>query len=210
MILWVEHGNSKLTPWLAFSPWVQRLYLRLHPIEPEVVVMQALWSFLLATLIFLVLRILARFSPTSGFLSALAGLIALVGFPLVALRFPALFNQPEPLLDRFAVGFLWLYCEVALSLICGLLYYLRKWPLPAIPTILLLILHFSFWAWLTGEHVNLVAEARSYGSVRPAFWIAVIFYWGFPVFGFLSSLIWGLYVRPQASETFPKRAAVAP
>jgi hypothetical protein len=181
-------------------PYVERLYQYSHIFEPITILEQVVWSFLLALYVFLLLRLLAWFSPTRAFLHTLAGTFAIAGFPLFASCFPYDFLQSDVLRSRFAIGFYWLFLELAFVLVCGFLYYSRKWPIPAPLSILLLLLHFGLWAWVTASYVSLFCETRYYGFGSFAFYISTFFYFGFPVLGFLSSLAWGVYIKSSGDE----------
>jgi hypothetical protein len=47
---------------------------------------------------------------------------------------------------------LWAYIEVTAVLVCGILYYFQRWPVPVIVNVFILLLHFSFWSWVTGNY----------------------------------------------------------
>jgi hypothetical protein len=159
----------------------------------ETIVVQVVYSFLLAALIFIFLRLLARLSLTRAFLRTLAGGISLAGFPLFALWCPmCFFYYHEPHIEAHSF---WLFLELAIILICTVLYYLRRWPIPAWVSIFLLSLHFSIWGWVTGCYLNPFSEVHYYSFGGLAFWFDSMFCFGFPVLGFLSSLTWGMYVR---------------
>lgn len=164
-------------------------------LEPPTIIDQVEWSFLLAALILIGLLLVDRFSFVRVLLQTLGGVVALAGFPVLALHSPREFFQNLAYQDRFDFATGWAWCEIGVVLICGLLFYLRKWALPCVVNIILLLLHFGFWSWLTGTYRNLVAEARAYGSVGLGFWISALFFWGFPIFGFFASLAWGAYLN---------------
>jgi len=206
MVIWIERANNRATHFLVFSSWVQEFYLRSGLQGPVAVLVQVLWSIILAILIFVLVHLLSRLRMTRILLSTLGGFIALAGFPLIALCFPTTFFQTLAFERRFPLQTPWLLIELTLVTAGGILFYLRK-PrvIPAIG-IFILILHFGFWSWLTGTHPNPLALAQNYGFIRLSFWISLVFYWGFPVIGLLSSLAWGLYVTVLA-ETEPASSA---
>jgi hypothetical protein len=175
--------------------YLERLHEYSHLFEPTTILEQVAWSFLLAFYIFLLLRLLARFSPTRAFLRTLAGAIAIVGFPLFTLCFPYDFLRPDVVRFHLTVGFYWLFLEITFVLICGFLYYFEKWMIPIPLSIHLLLLHFGIWAWVTGSYVSLLSETRDYGFGSLAFCILTFFYFGLPILGLLSSLASGVYVK---------------
>ena len=197
---WYErvHGSGPV-PWLPNARFsstayslLERLSWRLHIQEPPTVLVQDVCSFCVAIVVFLVLRLLARFSLTSVFLRTFAGAFAIAGFPVYVLLFSWEFFYPL----RIEPYWLWLFiCEAMVALICGILYYMRKWPLPSLFSILLLLLHFGFWGLATRNYVSIPREIHIYGLWNLGIWVSTIFYYGFPVFGFLSSLAWGVYSR---------------
>jgi len=186
IVVWGPRITHKI---LVHRPLVRTL-------EPPTILDQTEWSLFLAAIIFVAVLLLDRFSLVRLSLRTLAGICALAGFPFLALHTPSYFFQTLAYEDRFAIGRGWAFCEVAIVLICALLYYVRRWPVPNAVGVLLLILHFGFWSWLTGTHRNPILEARAYGSLTLGFWFSAVFFWGFPVLGFLASLVWGLYVKP--------------
>jgi hypothetical protein len=85
--------------------------------------------------------------------------------------------------------------EMLLVLLCGGLYHLRKWPIPESVSLILLLLHFGLWAWVSGCWVSPIQEVRVYGIGGLGIWISTAFYFGFPVLGFLSTLSWAINER---------------
>jgi hypothetical protein len=135
-----------MTVWVARAsknPIVVRLSIPI-PLEGATVLDQVVWTVALTAIVFLFWRFLAQYSLARAFLRTLAGVFALAGFPLVALRFPTLFFQASAFEYRFAIGSSWLFCEIAMVLLCAVLYYLGKWPVPDAVSIVLLVLHFCF------------------------------------------------------------------
>jgi len=197
LTIWYERMRSPASlSWLYSSPLVQYPYWHTRHVEPETVLVQDVWSLVLSLVIFLILRLLARFSVTGTLLRTVGGAFVIIGFAFFALRFPVYFFDPS----RISFGGFWFPLEAMVALIVGILYYLRKWPLPAWIGLLLLFLHFGLWAWVTGCWVSPPQEIRAYGLGSLGIWISAAFYWGFPVIGFFSSLIWGLYVRLPTSN----------
>jgi hypothetical protein len=180
------------------SHYLINLYWHSQITEPQIVLEQVAWSLVLATLIFLAFRIGAQVSQSTVLLHTLGGAFALIGFPLFGLRFPDLFFQSLANQGRFTVQTLWLVLEVLFILNCGLLYYMQRWSIPTALSILFLALHFGLWGWATGNYVGLRIEIQHYGFGSFAFFVSTMFYFGFPVLGFLSSLGWAFYVRESA------------
>ncbi len=188
-----------LVPWLPNSRFSSIVYVflehlswRLHIQEPPSVLVLEVLSFFVAIVVFLVLRLLARFSLTGGFLRTFVGVFAIAGFPFFALCYPWALFQPFQIESH---GLWFFVCEAVVAFICGILYYLRKWPLPALFSILLLLSHFGLWGWETWNYVSIPREIQIYGFWSLGIWVSTTFYFAFPVFGFLSSLAWGVYSR---------------
>ena len=188
-----ELGGHFVGPYI--SALTQRMYRSFPTAEGKTVMEQILASVGLAVLVFLLLYLFKAFRAMRGFLASIGGAVALAGFPVVALCFPLYFLQSVAYERRFEIGSGWLVLEAALVLICGVVYYFQRWPFRSLTSIGLLLVHFGFWSWLTGTHVNLLNEARRYHSVGPAFWVSICFYWGFPALGFLASLAWAFFLR---------------
>ena len=196
---WLDRSRERpgLFPWMEYSPFLQRLhgYAPIH--EPGTVLEQVVWSFVLALLMFPLIRLLAWLAPTRGPLRITTGAFALAGFPLIYLRFSWTFFPGSGTRGP------WFILETLVVLLCGMLYYVRKWAVPVPVSVLLLILHFSLWSRVAGTYVNLRFEIQDYGLGSLAFYISTIFYFGFPVLGLLSSLAWALYVRPTENASSP-------
>jgi len=121
-----------------------------------------------------------------------AGPVAITGFPLYYLfgryRFnPAFILYPGHCLE--------LTLETLVVLTCGVLYYLRRWPIPSAVSLVILLGHFILWAWVTGNHANpfvlrhtILPEYRM-STLGVAFRVCVmmIYFNGFPAIGFLSA-----------------------
>jgi hypothetical protein len=189
MVIWYERVRSSTR--LGSLPIVRYLYRNTHFVEPKTVIEQVCWSVVVGVSIFVVFRLLSRLSVTRAFLRTVGGALALTGFPFFTVSFPlALFS---PL--RIEACGPWLIPEALVVLLCGSLYYLRKWPLSAGPSVGLVLLHFSLWSWASGTWVNPAQEVRVYGLGGVGIWISTVFYIGFPLLGFLSSLAWARYVE---------------
>lgn len=175
------------------SPWLHiRHPQRFEPISAEE---QIVWSLTLAMIFFVALQIVARRPSHRRALLLISGLVSLVGFPGLALYEPGFFNQPPEW--HYRIPSIWLSIEAAAALILGALAAERQRRLRMPLMTILLLAHFSFWAWLTGSYVSF--EMERYYFSRGVFdlraWVPNIFFFGFPVIGFVSSLSWALNVR---------------
>lgn len=180
--------------WLYFWPPMRKLFFYVHTIEPEVIAVQVVGSIGLALLLFSTLWLLGRSSFLETFLRTIAGIIGLAAFPMVALFFArAYFLSPDRSIN-YSIGLPWLLFEMALVCLFGFLFYRQQWPVPNVASTGIVLLHFSFWYWLTGPRLSPLELVRSYGSLRLGFWFSAIFYWGFPALGTLATLAWGFYV----------------
>jgi hypothetical protein len=65
--------------------------------------------------------------------------------------------------------------------------------------VVLLVLHFGFWAWLTGCYMRPSLEINLLHTGILSFFFWSIYMWAFPLFGFLASLAWGLSVKNSSS-----------
>jgi hypothetical protein len=186
ILVWHERVFSKRQSSLAHY-----LYTHIRFIEPETVPEQVCWSVIVGVSIFLLLWLLAQFSMTETLMRTLGGAVSFAGFPLLVVTFPFAFFSPLRI-EAYSPVFVF---ETLVVLLCGALYHLRKWPVPEGLSLVLLLLHFGLWAWVSGCWVNPVWEVRDYGIGGLGIWISTAFYLGFPVFGFLSTLSWALNER---------------
>jgi hypothetical protein len=198
IVIWHERMSSSSR--LYSLPIVRYLYRHTRLVEPETVIVQVCWSFIVGGVMFLLLRLFSRLWSTGALLRSVAGILALTGFPFLAVCLPFAFPYPT----HVEAYTLWLVFETLVALLCGALYYFQKWPIPAGPTVALLFLHFTLWAWVTGTWISPLQEIRVYGLGGSGIWISTAFYFGFPVLGFLSSLTWAKVLRCD-----PNRAQAA-
>jgi len=148
-----------------------------------------------AILIFLLLRLFARFSITHVVLRSLAGLVAVAGFPLASMyvRSGRMLSPEAALLlaGVCLVLFLWAY---------------RKWRVPMLLNIFLLLLYFAVWATpLTG---GTSLEGASWILIWPGLWRWVSGFWKYgwliyPLLGFCSTLFWAAYFRQSEAGEQP-------
>ena len=156
------------------------------------VLRQVVYSFVFSGPVFLSLLLLARVSSISSHLRAMAGPVAITGFPLYYLFVRYRFN---PAFILYPGHCLELTLETLVVLTCGVLYYLRRWPIPSAVSLVILLGHFILWAWVTGNHANpfvlrhtILPEYRM-STLGVAFRVCVmmIYFNGFPAIGFLSA-----------------------
>jgi hypothetical protein len=158
-------------------------YLHLHPHHA----FGANTAFLLlvlvlASLMFVLLRVLLASSLIARVFNSVAGVISLValaiGWLCVAGRIgvtPPLPNPPHWLL----------YLELVAVAGCAVLYFAGTWRIPVWLTIVLLALHFAYWGFIV--------------SGGPYFWREP-FRLVFPVAGFFATLFWGLSIPNSRSQ----------
>jgi hypothetical protein len=203
LVAWlaVWYRDSSPHPiWEGISPWaqtwVQNFWRNVSP-EPEVVLGQVVVSSILGAVLFFLSRIYTRFRLPGSLALAVTGAISFVGFPLFALQFPIYFFYPF----RIESWAPWLALETVGLLICGVLYWIEKWPCGVGPSMALLILHFGLWAWVTGMWPNPLREIHSSATRMSGVWISMLFYSGFPALGLLSTVTWWLSVRELHART---------
>ena len=159
-------------------------YLHLHP-HSNVGGFMVMFGLALglALCIVLVLRLLSGTLVVKEFLRSFAGIISLIAMPASWLYVNyALEHLPIPAAPGIQeLSLYWPLFESAVAVVCAMLFLYGKWPIPPWGSIVLLGLHWCFWGW------------RLFG---PFFWARPPFLI-FPIVGFCSSLIWGLYVSSQ-------------
>lgn len=175
------HWAIKLVHW-AVSQGFARKNVGIEDYRIYVVDFLLVW--IPAVLIFLSLRLLARFSFTTVFLRIFPALVAIAGFPLIHL------HQRDSLIPFSAL-------ELALAGVCLLLWAYHKWPVSTVPSILLLILHSVLWSILGGR----------VGGAWILIWPSWYWRWGtgaftaafpfviYPFLGLSSALLWAAYFR---------------
>jgi hypothetical protein len=191
---WVGNPGDR-TPWVLRMKFLLTGDYRTHSLVADPKLRLAfvfLWA-VLSLGIFLLLRVLARFSLTRAFLRIAAGVIVVAGFPLI-----------------FAYGchtliFLLFLVEAVAALVCTVFYACGNSPSSALWAISLAVLHFTFWSWCTwnGDYCS----PGWMGGV-PLFWPGYTLTWVtvkdplliYPWLGLLATIVWGLYVR-QSEET---------
>jgi hypothetical protein len=133
---------------------------------------------ILASVLFLSLRLIRRFAFSRILLRTIAGAVAVAGFPLVCQYRQ---NQRLFLLD----------IELILAAVSFLLWVYRKWPVPAPLNVVLLIVHYSLWSFLSGE--ARIVDWRWPSGILDYAWLA------YSALGLAYTLVWAAYLRHSAS-----------
>ena len=174
--------------------------------EPGWVARQVVYSFVLCMPFSLVFFLLARVSRAGRHLGAIGGAFAITAFPFHALYTGEFVFNPKYLDVQLALRvmvFVILVLEPVALLVCAVLYYVRRWAVPIALNAVVLLLHFSLWAWVSGNYAGPLALIRIFAPWprAPALQIGLrvcimmIFHNGFPAIGFLSALSSGLDIK---------------
>ena len=193
MVIWYE--RLRRAELLYRLPIGRYVYERMHFLEPETVITQVCWSIIVGVSVFVLFRLFSRFWLTGVVIRTFAGVLAVAGFPFFALTGRLAYFEPL----RIQAYSPFLVFETLVVLLCASLYYFRKWPLPPRLGVALLFLHFSLWAWLADTWVSPVQEISGYGLGSLGIWVSTLFHFGFPLWGFLSSLAWARYLKSDQS-----------
>jgi hypothetical protein len=186
--------------------------------EPGWVTRQVVYSFVLCIPFSLVLFLLARLCPVDWYLRAIAGAFAITAFPFHAFYSDQFAHYSEYVELPLAFGvmvFLALALEPVALLVCAVLCYVRRWRIPIALSALALLLHFSLWAWVTGNYAGPFALVGRFGpwitlstlQIGLRVCIMMMYHNGFPAIGFLSALSSGLDLKlssgraPRAPRT---------
>jgi hypothetical protein len=214
--VWVERVKTKVLGGHLIGYYVSTFIERVsrHATvslgEGKTVLEQIVWSFALAMIVFLFLRLLGRFAVVTIALRYLAGAFAIAGFPIVVLQVPFGFIFTNDFTGVLKIG---LILEVIVILTCGLFCFARTQLISVPLMVLLLFLHFAFWAHFTESYVNvpdLVRLVRDVPYLHPwslGLWMSIAFHAGFPLIGLLTSVIWVYYVR-RPSESSGRTAGM--
>jgi hypothetical protein len=186
ILVWHERWRSKQQSFLAHY-----LYTHLRFIEPQTVIEQVWWSLIIGIFIFLFLRLLSHCGRLERLLLSPGAAVSIAGFPMLVVTFPLWFDHFVRIEQYTPI----LVFEMLLVLLCGGLYHLRKWPIPESLSLIVLLLHFGLWAWVSGCWVSPIQEVRVYGIGSLGIWISTAFHFGFPVLGFLSTSSWAFHDR---------------
>jgi len=199
---WDMTHHQPLSDRRLLSLWF--LYQRIEIPAPPIAFFMLAWAFALSLPVFLILFLMARTSLARNCLRAFAGAFAIVGYPFFAL-FSTDWVFGSLRIPRSELG---LFLEAVAVLAFGVLYYLRRWPFSTRASVLLLLVHFGLWAWVTRCCGNPYTELqysdffwREGGRVVTGIkiWLAIslssMFLYSFPGIGFLSALSSGLDIR---------------
>jgi len=160
-----------------------------------------------ATLVFLCVRLLSRFSSIRSFFRVISGIVAVAGFPIACAyaSFRAYLDMlasiPQALLYAYAPH-RWLGLEMLASLVGVFLYAFSKWLQKATFVLLILFLHFAIWSWLVilGAGSGNILLWPGYSWVPLTREHPSLIY---PLLGLLASVVWGLYLRQPISVEGP-------
>ena len=188
--------------WAPTSRLLEFLSREIRMSAPPIALFTVVCAYVLSLPIFLILLLMARALLTRTGSGALAGAFAIVGYPFFALTLTGyLYDEPKNI-HAHEFGLL---LETVAVLAGGVLYYLRRWPLSTSLSLLLLLVHFGLWAWVTNSYANphtiLILSYPYSWKVVPGIriWLAIslsmMLHCGFPVIGFLSALSSGLDIR---------------
>jgi hypothetical protein len=199
-IVWVEGVNTKYIGGPVVAAYFVRFFRKTIPFlaEPDSVVLLELvvWPFILAVVFFAFLRLSSRLAATDVALRTVAGASAIAMFPL-AMWIP---SGPAYQIAPYHIAPL----EVIVVVVCGVLHYLRKTLLSTPLMLIVLLVHFTIWAWLRGSYFDVFACISDYrsstyyhpwGRTLSVCSLKMLYTFGFPVIGLLASLTWVRYVR---------------
>src|SRR5512133_3315551 len=195
IVIWANRmrENPRVFPMWEQSKFLSYLYWRHVIIEPGTVLEQVFWSLLLGSLIVCAFRLLAKLQIVGYLLGTVGGVIAVLGFPLFyILGFS--YSLTQPLLHISGIELLFAFMWLSVY------YFLHKRMPLLLITIVILTFHFCFWAWLTHNYVNPASQLHAYAPWTAGFWISSLFYFGFPLFGVCSALLWAAFVRQSQTE----------
>jgi hypothetical protein len=146
-------------------------------------------SWLLFALIFLLLRLVARFSLKSAPWQTVAGIVALGGFPAAVLY-------------RGYGNRILLVSMIILSVFCALLYVYQGWRASWRVCIAFLVMYFAISTWVAWHSWNTFPLA--FFLLWPGLdWILGTYYWAQNIFlllGLVFSITWAIYVRETTGQ----------
>jgi len=202
IIVWYERVRTKNLGGRVLAGYVGALvrgaYQLSSPIGGHTILEQLVWSFALATIAFLLLRLLSPSALTNFALRTIAGAAAIAAFPIATLFFGL--TYPTRCAGTLKIE---LAVELIVALICGTFFYLRKGLISGPLMIVILILHFAMWAWVTSSYFNFLefGDLRNSEYYHPwartlgVLTLGAVFHFGLPVLGLLASVVWSRYVR---------------
>jgi hypothetical protein len=149
-----------------------------------------LMCLLLATIIFALLRVLNVALLLRPVLLVSAGIAGVAGYPVLFLWLRSFYRISQ-------TKTLWLVLETGAAAVSTVLYLYRRWPLPQLLSLSLLVAHFCFWGWVSYRYVGLLDVIRSYGFWSFTFLNWVVLHFAFALPGFLATLSWAKYLSPS-------------
>lgn len=210
IIVWIERVRTKTLGGPVLANWVFELGRGIYQhvnINNSTILDQSIWSFAVASVVFLLLRLFSLSPSADLAMRTIAGAAAIAAYPIATLfygmAYPDCCNETSRIVFSL---------ELIIVLICGILFYLRKDWISGPIMIVALALHFILWAWITSSYFNIfeyVSVRRaafyhpSWGRTLASLGLDMVFTFGFPAFGFLASLTWVRYVSGLAVSVGP-------
>jgi hypothetical protein len=214
LIVWTERVRSKALGGYYGDFFIKRLYrtLRVDINEGQTVLEQIVWCLGLAVVVFLLLRVLSRFTAVPVALRRWGGVFAVAGFPVVALLFPLGFLEANRLAGVYKVAWA---AEVVIVLTYGFFYSRNRQTSSSLFTVLV-FLHFALWAWATEGYIDLLSFSRAPqhipSNLHPwlGLWFSMFFHFGAPLISLLAALTWSRYVRCPLETYTPNKVSTEP
>jgi len=211
VLVWIERAVDRRfgrysVHFNGFSRFIDHLFQRVL-IAPSLTVLdQIAWSFLLALILFLSVRLVSRFSTMPIYIGVLIAVVAISASPIASLLLPRVYSIPSAaLVNQYYQVFYraelyrgWLFLELIVAVIFTVLYCLRRMFVHPSVLILFLLLHFGLWSWITGMNVARSILVGNFLSL--SFWLEGFFFWGGTVLGFLAALSSWLYLEASAPQ----------
>jgi hypothetical protein len=146
-----------------------------------------LWTIVVALILLLVLQFLLPVNAAALTLRVAGGITALLAVPASMLY--AHYELKPPGTEVGGILLLydttyWLDLEAGVVVVCIILYFVRKWPVPGWVTGLLLAAHYGLWGWVPSRLFSPLLWAPTLSIVPPC-----------------SALAWLLYVRCAGSRS---------
>lgn len=202
LVVWFARIETNRIRPLEYYPSLRSVYLSKFTELPPSCFQQVVWSIALAVAIFLCVRAIMMLPGARSFLQIPFGVFCLTAFPLYYLLNSTARKWGFAVAASSRQAIHWLVLEIVVVLIGGAIFYFRRWPIPAAVNIVLVLLHFALWGWST-NNFSLVGSERFHDllSFNIGTWAWILFVFGFPLLGFVSSVTWGLLSRfPQHIE----------
>jgi hypothetical protein len=200
-IVWIETVDSKYGvggPVVAsyfYKIFRYPISLATHPGFLEMIV----WPLILAAVAFPFLRALSRFVAMDVALRTIAGVAAIASFPWAMWTSDGIYFRRDYRIESLYIA---ISLDAIVLLSCAILYYLRKLPFSVPLMIVILLVHFTIWAWMTERYMDIPScisdyhqHFHSWGRTFAVCAIRTAFFFEFPVVGFLAGAAWIFYVR---------------